>query len=334
MTSTAYSTVLTVVFLLCLATGWYLSTRVLRYLLARQIMDIPNERSSHQAPTPRGGGWAVMLTVVPVFAAAGIAFGKPLETGAVLLGTLALMGVSWMDDRRALSPLLRLVVQALAVAFGLLALPADQMVWQGWLPWGLDRAATAFLWLWFVNLYNFMDGIDGLAGSETVLVGGGVALVSLATADFGLTGTAGAALAGAAAGFLTHNWRPARMFMGDVGSIPLGHILAFLLASLAARGDWAAALILPAYYLTDATITLLRRLLRGEKIWQAHREHFYQKAAKGVGRHDRVVLTIIAYSLVLVAAALAAGAFGAWTLAPGAVTVALLLVTLTRMSKA
>ena len=122
--------------------------------------------------------------------------------------------------------------------------------------------------------------------------------------------------------------------MGAVGSIPLGHILAFLLASLAARGDWAAALILPAYYLTDATITLLRRLLRGEKIWQAHREHFYQKAAKGAGRHDRVVLTIIGYSLVLVAAALAAGNFGAWTLLPGAVTVALLLATLTRMSKA
>jgi UDP-N-acetylmuramyl pentapeptide phosphotransferase/UDP-N-acetylglucosamine-1-phosphate transferase len=275
-----------------------------------------------------------MLTVVPVFAVAGLAFGRPLETGAVLLGTLALMGVSWMDDRRTLSPLLRLAVQALAVAFGLLALPSDQLVWQGWLPWGLDRAATAFLWLWFVNLYNFMDGIDGLAGSETILIGGGVALVSLAMGDFGLTGVAGAALAGAAAGFLTHNWRPARMFMGDVGSIPLGHILAFLLASLAARGDWAAALILPAYYLTDATITLLRRLLRGEKIWQAHREHFYQKAAKGAGRHDRVVLTIIGYSLVLVAAALAAGTFGAWTLAPGAVTVALLLATLTRMSKA
>ena len=275
-----------------------------------------------------------MLTVVPVFAIAGIVFGRPLEMGAVLLGTLALMGVSWMDDRRTLSPLLRLVVQALAVAFGLLALPADQLVWQGWLPWGLDRAATAFLWLWFVNLYNFMDGIDGLAGSETILIGGGVAMVSLVMGDFGLTGVAGAALAGAAAGFLTHNWRPARMFMGDVGSIPLGHILAFLLASLAARGDWAAALILPAYYLTDATITLLRRLLRGEKIWQAHREHFYQKAAKGVGRHDRVVLTIIGYSLVLVVTALAAGVFGAWTLAPGAITVALLLATLTRMSKA
>ena len=312
MTPTAYSTALIGVFLLCLAVGWYLSTRVLRYLLASSIMDIPNERSSHQAPTPRGGGWAVMLTVVPVFAIAGIAFGRPLETAAVLLGTLALMGVSWMDDRRELSPLLRLAVQALAV----------------------DRAATAFLWLWFVNLYNFMDGIDGLAGSETILIGGGVALVSLVMGDFGLTGVAGAALAGAAAGFLTHNWRPARMFMGDVGSIPLGHILAFLLASLAARGDWAAALILPAYYLTDATITLLRRLLRGEKIWQAHREHFYQKAARGVGRHDRVVLTIVGYSLVLVVAALAAGSFGAWTLVPGAVAVALLLATLTRMSKA
>ncbi|MBP2299606.1 MraY family glycosyltransferase [Azospirillum picis] len=334
MSITAYSSALAGVFLLCLAAGWYLSTRVLRWLLASRILDIPNERSSHQAPTPRGGGWAVMLTVVPVFAAAGLAFGKPLETAVVLLGTLALMAVSWIDDRRPLSPLLRLVVQAMAVVLGLLALPTDELVWQGWLPWGLDRAATAFLWLWFVNLYNFMDGIDGLAGSETILIGGGVALVSLAMGDFGLTGVAGAALAGAAAGFLTHNWRPARMFMGDVGSIPLGHILAFLLATLAAHGDWAAALILPAYYLTDATITLLRRLLRGEKIWQAHREHFYQKAAKGVGRHDRVVLTIIGYSLLLLAAALAAGSFGAWTLLPGIVTVALLLATLKRMAKA
>lgn len=329
-----YAVGLIALFLLCFALAWALSVRVLRYLLARQILDMPSERSSHSRPTPRGGGWALMLAALPALAAVGLLSGDLGRMAPLLLGTAGLMTVSWMDDRRDLSPLVRLGVQAAAVALGLLALPADLTVWQGLLPGWADRAVTALLWLWFINLYNFMDGIDGLAGSETMLIGAGIALVCLVAGEFGTAGLLGAALAGAAGGFLTHNWRPARMFMGDVGSVPLGFLLGFLLVTLAASGHWVAALLLPAYYLADATITLTRRALRGEKIWRAHREHFYQKAAIGAGRHDRVVLTIMGYSLGLLAAALASLAVGPAMLAVGAALVAALLLTLVRMAKA
>lgn len=311
-----------------------MSVRVLRYLLTSRIMDVPTERSSHENPVPRGGGWAIMWVVLPVLGIAGVVFGQSVEIAALLSGTAALMAISWMDDRYELPAFLRFAVHGAAVAVGLLALPQTDLVWQGILPWWADRAATLLLWLWFINLYNFMDGIDGLAGSETILIGTGLALVSVAVGGPNLSGVAGAALAGSAAGFLTHNWRPARMFMGDVGSIPLGYILGFLLISLSMRGHWVAAAILPAYYLADATITLSRRLLRGEKIWKAHREHFYQKAAMGARRHDRVVLTITRYNLGLLVLALASLVAGPPMLILGAIVIAALLHALVRMAKA
>jgi UDP-N-acetylmuramyl pentapeptide phosphotransferase/UDP-N-acetylglucosamine-1-phosphate transferase len=177
-------------------------------------------------------------------------------------------------------------------------------IFQGMLPPLLDRAAAALLWLWFVELYNFMDGIDGIAGVETAMLGGGIALV-LGVAGVASDGTAGLALAiGAAAlGFLRWNWHPARIFLGDVGSIPLGYLLGWLLMMMAARGLWAPALILPLYYLADATITLARRVLRRAPFWHAHREHLYQRALGSDGNHAAVVRLIAAGDAVLVALA-------------------------------
>lgn len=328
----AHALALAGTFGLCFLVAWRLSKIVLRHLTERRILDVPTERSSHANPTPRGGGWAVMLTVLPALAALAAAFGRMAEVAPILAGAAVLMGISWMDDRRARSATLRLSIQAACVLVGLTSLPSDALVWQGLLPWWADRALTAFAWLWFTNLYNFMDGIDGLAGSETVLIGAGIACVSVIAGSVVPLGFSGAAVAGAAAGFLTHNWRPARMFMGDVGSIPLGYILGFLIISMSVEGYWVAALTLPAYYVTDATVTLLRRALRGEEFWRAHREHFYQKAAMGVGRHDQVVLTIVAYSLGLVGAAIASPVAGPWMLIAGAAIVAALLGHLKRMA--
>ena len=134
-------------------------------------------------------------------------------------------------------------------------------MFQGWLPAALDMAAAALLWVWFVNLYNFMDGIDGIAGSETAAIGIGLALFAIAGIgnDPALAAPA-AVIAAAAIGFLVWNWAPARIFLGDVGSVPLGYLLGFLLLAAASRGHWKLALILPLYFLADATITLLRRL--------------------------------------------------------------------------
>src|SRR5581483_10922484 len=144
----------------------------------------------------------------------------------------------------------------------------------------------------FVNLFNFMDGIDGITGVETTAIGLGTAM---AAALIGDGDRATLALCAAAAGlaFLRWNWHPAKLFLGDVGSVPLGYLLAWLLLNLAIRGLWAPALILPLYYLADATLTLLGRAVRGERLWQAHRRHFYQRALGADGNHAAVARYVL-----------------------------------------
>ena len=282
---------------------------VLAWLHHRQILDHPNERSSHSLPIPRGGG----LAVVPVVAAMliltvlvgpdGVGPGDSgiLAPGILAAGALVLMAVSWLDDRHGLAPLPRLLLQAAIIAAALVGLPTQALVFHGLLPpWG-DRLLAGLGWLWFVNLYNFMDGIDGITGVETAAIGFGIALVS----DQPIPQAVGIGAAGI--GFLVWNWHPARIFLGDSGSIPLGFVLGGLLLHLATGGHLAAALILPAYYLADATLTLLWRLKDGETVWQAHRRHFYQRAVQGGKSHSQVALAILAGNLALIGCAWIAG---------------------------
>ena len=304
-------------------------TRALISLLGRRaLLDRPNERSSHTVPTPRGGGIAVIgasLAAWLLLCAAGV---LPPTTIVVALASGGLAVVSWFDDLGGLSPAVRLLAQFIAVAAGIWALPHGT-VFQDWLSPGFDAVAAGLLWVWFVNLFNFMDGIDGIAGSEAAAIGIGIVLVS-GTRDYGSSLPA-TAIAAAALGFLVWNWAPARIFLGDVGSVPLGYLLGFLLYTLALRGQWQAALILPAYFLADATITLLRRLVRGERVWQAHREHFYQHAVQHGLSHAAVVRRVIAANVVLIACALAATHhLGFVALGVAALIVAVLLVELGR----
>ncbi len=287
-------------------------TRLVLHLLLRQgVLDHPNPRSSHSWPRPRGGGLAVMATValgwlaapalLDLFAAPALDLGaRPAMT---ILGIgLALALLSWLDDLKDLPLAFRLGVQTLAVAAGVAALPQEGLVFGGLLPLWTDRALAGIAWLWFVNLYNFMDGIDGLRAVETASIGIGVCLVAVLT-DIE-PGVAADALVVAAAmlGFLWWNRPPARIFLGDVGSVPLGYLVGWLLLSLAAAGQWAAAALLPAYYLADASVTLLRRLTRGVPVWRAHAEHFYQHAARAVG-HARVLGAVTLVDICLVALA-------------------------------
>ena len=314
-----------------------LGTRALIGLLRRgAVLDLPNERSLHVAPTPRGGGIAVIgVSVIAWLALCAVGILPPGEI-VVALGAAGLGLVSWLDDLRGLPPGLRLLAQFVAVAAGIWALPHGAL-FQGWLPLSLDTVAGALVWVWFVNLFNFMDGIDGIAGSEAAAIGIGIVLV--ARGELNLAAPA-AAIAAAALGFLVWNWAPARIFLGDVGSVPLGYLLGFLLYELALRsragmiGAWQAALILPAYFLADASLTLLRRLLRGERVWQAHREHFYQRAVQRGLSHDAVVLRMIAADIVLIACALAAAqGWGFVALAVAVLTVVALLVELGRNAR-
>jgi UDP-N-acetylmuramyl pentapeptide phosphotransferase/UDP-N-acetylglucosamine-1-phosphate transferase len=305
-----------------------LATWILLPILQRRaILDHPNDRASHTTPTPRGGGIAVVGAVLVAWAVTAHVAGSLDRSFLTVLGAgLGLAVVSWLDDLFDLAALTRLVAHGIAVLVGLTALPDGAMVFQGLLAAPADKVLAALAWIWFINLFNFMDGIDGLAGVETGAIGLGV----FALAAFGLTGfdkgLLGLALAAAATGFLFFNWHPAKIFLGDVGSVPLGFLLGWLLLTLAAQGLWAAALILPLYYLTDATITLGRRALRGEKVWHAHREHFYQKAHQAGLSHAAVAGRVATADFVLVACALlAASGLTALGLAGAAATVGVLL---------
>jgi UDP-N-acetylmuramyl pentapeptide phosphotransferase/UDP-N-acetylglucosamine-1-phosphate transferase len=308
-----------------------LGTRAAIPLLRRAaVLDRPNERSSHATPTPRGGGIAVISAILAGWLAlivAGVVVPRLLT---VLFGAMLVAAVSWLDDLRGLPPSARLLAQLVAVGLGMFAEPPAGPVFQGWLTPGFDIVATALLWLWFVNLFNFMDGIDGIAGSEAASIAIGLLLF----AGFGVGHDPGlAALAGtvaaAALGFLVWNWAPARIFLGDVGSVPLGYLLGFLLLGLAAHGMWKIALILPLYFLADATLTLLRRLAHFERVWQAHRQHFYQRAVqRGLG-HAAVVRRVIAANLLLIGCGWAAeNGAGIIAVAAAGVIVGLLLASL------
>lgn len=299
------------------------------------IYDRPNRRSSHDRPKPRGGGLALLPVIVLAWLAAD-AWLAPASPGfwPALLGALLLGTVSWIDDLRGLPPAWRLVVQVLAVAFGVYGIGGSGLVFQGLLPPLLDHLGAALLWLWFVNLFNFMDGIDGISGVEAAVIGGGLVLVgALAPLSPGLVACA-ALLAAAALGFLTWNWAPSKLFLGDVGSVPLGYLLGWLLLAAALEGQWAAALVLPAYYLADATLTLARRARRGAVLWQAHREHFYQRAVQGGASHAAVASRVLVCGGVLVAfAAVAAGGRPWIALGGGGLAVALLLFDFVRLAR-
>ena len=247
------------------------------YALAR-----PNARSSHRQPTPQGGGIAVVVATLAV-AWGAVAFLPPFapsESGQFLTVTAAAIGLAFVgaiDDLRTLPAALRLVLQFIAVGAVIAVLPSEMRVLPV-LPWWLERACLLLGGVWLVNLVNFMDGIDWITVAETVPVTGAIVLLGVSGAIGPLPSLVAAALLGATLGFAPFNKPVARLFLGDVGSLPIGLLLGWLLLALAGNGHLAAALILPLYYLADATITLARRVAKGEPFWQAHRTHFYQRA--------------------------------------------------------
>lgn len=294
-----------VYFVVVLGATWAGVALVLTVLDRLAILDVPNHRSSHDRPTPTGGGLAVLPVAAAALVWTGIDKAPFPELPALLCGLAVLGAVSWLDDLRSVRAPIRLAVHAVCV-FGMLwAVPFPGPVFAGLLPaWG-DAIAAGLLWIWFINLYNFMDGIDGITAVETAAIGLGIAVL----ATLGGTGAQdlylGLGTAAAAFGFLIWNRHPARIFLGDVGSIPLGFLLGWMLLDFAARGYGAAALALPAYYLADATITIGKRALRGENVLQAHRSHFYQRAAASVGP-VAVVRAVALTGAMLVACACAA----------------------------
>lgn len=273
-----------------------------RYALARSLMDIPNARSSHTVPTPRGGGVAIVLSFLLALPLAAALGGMSWALAFALLGAGGwVAAVGFLDDHGHIAARWRLLahfagaVWALAWLGGLPPLTLfGAVVDLGW----LGHVCAAFYLVWLLNLYNFMDGIDGIAGVEavTVCVGGALLYALLGQPLLALVPLL---LAVASAGFLYWNFPPAKIFMGDAGSGFLGLVLGIL----SLQAAWVAPqlvwswLILLAVFVVDATWTLLRRLLRGYKVYEAHRSHGYQYASRRHAGHLPVTVAVLAINL-------------------------------------
>ena len=278
---------------------------LVRQLIKNKVLDIPNERSSHFMPTPRGGGISIISAIIIGWLVDRVYTNTLNANDLIIIGTsVVLAGVCFIDDVRGVPVSIKLIFQLLSVAPGLWILSETGGVFQEWLIPEVDLALTGVLWLWFINLFNFMDGIDGITGSQ-------VAVLALGLATFSATGMISGdvlgpllALLAAALGFLVWNWNPAQVFMGDVGSIPLGYLIGWLLLSitpekLSFENVIVIIIILPGYYLADSSITLAIRILGGKNPFQAHRDHFYQKATRNGYSHARICCAIILTNLLL-----------------------------------
>jgi Fuc2NAc and GlcNAc transferase len=277
---------------------------LLLYSRRKQVLlDIPNARSSHSAPTPRGGGVGMVVAFVTAVALLQITGVLPLDLSAALTGGgLIIAGIGFLDDRGHLSPFVRLAVHFAAAAWAMYWLagaPTIQIGTRAWTTGAVTNALCLIGIVWSINLTNFMDGIDGIAGVEAVCVSGLGGLLLLWSGVGGLT-TCAFALTGASAGFLVWNWPPAKIFMGDAGSCFLGFVFGVLALASARERPWLLLpwLILLSVFIVDSTVTLTRRLITRARWYEAHCSHAYQHAARQSGSHSKVTSTVAAVNVV------------------------------------
>lgn len=269
---------------------------VIRYSRAFGAIDVPNERSSHRVPTPRGGGLAIVIVVlIGTLVLTATTQVSAWASAALIMTGLMVAAVGYADDKFQLraSPRLAVHVMAAIVLVAILTIEAD-------VHW-----FAAILYIlgitWSVNLFNFMDGIDGIAGSQAVFVTGAAAILASLAGGSSIVGLL-ALTCGACLGFLVWNWSPARIFMGDVGSGFLGFWVAALSLVLHTEGALSiwTCIVLNGLFVADATTTLVRRMMLGKRWYEAHRSHAYQHLATRWGSHGRVTLLVWIVNLLLI----------------------------------
>lgn len=280
-----------------------------RWSLKKQLLDIPNERSSHTNPTPRGGGLIIVIVSLASYIIYSLTMGQRIVWG-YLAGALMIAVISWLDDVRSISFVVRFLVHALAAG----ALLYDAGAWQSiYFPifgYKLDIAylvpIISFCWIvWLTNAYNFMDGIDGISGVQALTAGLGWMLIGYLT-GFSNVSFFGGVIAFSSLGFLMYNWPPAKIFLGDVGSAFLGFTFAAMpfLAGSEHTGKAAPlpiiAVLLVWLFLFDTLLTFFVRLAKGKKVWHAHREHLYQRLIIAGYSHKTVSLLYLVISLIIV----------------------------------
>ena len=308
----------------------FLKPQLQRYALAK-----PNARSSHTVPTPQGGGMAVIAATMSIASLALLWTESGNSSLTITLFSAALLaGVGAADDIWHVNIGLRLALQAGASTLMVAGLPPELHI-VPFLPWWTERFLLGIAVLWFVNLTNFMDGIDWMTVAEVVPISAAICVLWMIGAVPLVAALVALALGGAMLGFAPFNKPVARLFLGDVGSLPIGLLLCWLLILLAGRGHWAAALLLPLYYAADATITLMLRAANGQQVWQAHRSHFYQRALDQGFTVMEIISRVFAVNAALAAVAITTvvvpGATDAWiALTCGVVLVGWLLTSFAR----
>ena len=278
-------------------------TAVRRLARRHQIMDVPNQRSSHTQPTPRGGGVVIVAATVTAWFVLAFVAGIDTKSIWIVVGAVAVAAVSLLEDVTGrVSVIQRASVQLAATGVALISiglhgditlpLIGSIPVTVYWLP------IMLLCVMGMTNVYNFMDGIDGIAAGQAVVAGIGWGILGHLSGSIELFVT-GTVVAASSLGFLVHNWQPAKIFMGDVGSTFLGFVLAllcFLGACVDSRLPFCGALLIWPF-LFDGLFCLVRRTLRGEAIWKPHRSHLYQRLVIAGWRHWSVSLLYIGLSL-------------------------------------
>lgn len=277
---------------------WALCFPLIRELKQRQVLDRPNERSSHSDPTPRGGGIAIVAVLFAVMLVNGIVqndFGTLLLAGCILI----LAVISFIDDLKPLAPGTRFAVHAVTAILFVVG-TAGRYGFSSVIPESIFMRVGIVLLLClylvgYTNSFNFMDGINGLAAMQAAFTGVGVGALSFwaGPVSFESLWVCSLLLAGSSIGFLPHNFPRGRVFMGDVGSVPLGFVSAALGVALAIKaGMWllVPVAMLHANFILDTSITLTRRAIRGEEIFKPHRQHFYQRLVRAGYSHTSVTL--------------------------------------------
>lgn len=287
-----------------------------RWSLKRELLDIPNERSSHTVPTPRGGGLIICIVSLIAFFIYALVSGESFYL-AYFAGAIVVAVISLIDDVKTVSPFWRILCHSLAAVLAVKFISGFANLWipfYGIIQTGFGGDVLAFFWIvWLINAYNFMDGIDGIAATQAVTAGIGW---SLTGAFWGIENAwyYGGVLTAASIGFLILNWQPAKIFMGDVGSAFLGYTFAVLplLTAKQTRSNEISALlpllgiIFVWFFVFDSIFTFFRRVLRGEKVWEPHRRHIYQKFVISGISHAKTTLLYGAASVILVGTAILA----------------------------
>lgn len=285
-------------FLAACLTGW-----VRHYAMVR-LLDVPNARSSHSQPTPRGGGLGIVLVLLISGAFAFLNGLLSPSLAVALSAAIPLAVIGFVDDHGDVPARWRFLIQLAGAAWAIYWIGGLEVLRVG--PLELQLGVLGYplgilVMVWMLNLFNFMDGIDGIEAVEVIFIGLAAALLMGVGISFLVVPEMlpPLAIAGATLGFLVWNWPPARIFMGDVGSGVLGFLLALLMLQSAVSGNLSVAIwvILSGVFLVDATVTLLIRLFRGERWYQAHRSHAYQHASRRLGSHRGVTLVVLAINV-------------------------------------